>query len=94
MGELWTMDLMNPYDKPDVGSDFPFFLGVIYVIATLLLLVSFYLLLIRTKKNHSIREKLPEWLFSAAYPAFFLTMPFVMVVTVMILFPCWFKACP
>lgn len=88
------MDLYNPYDRPEASAEFPFFLGVIYVITLLLLIAAVYLLVIRPKTDHPLRKQIPEWAFSAAYPTFFLTLPFVMLVTVMILFPCWIKDCP
>lgn len=87
------MDLYNPYEKPEVSQEFPWVLAVIFGISIVVLGVSIWLLLLRGKDTET-RKKLPEWVFNVAYPAFFLLLPFVMLVSTMLFFPCWWKKCP
>ncbi len=73
--------------------DFPWGLGVVFVVGVLLLGASIYLLLLRGSESPR-KEKVPEWIFSAAYPAFFLLLPFIMLISTMLFFPCWWQNCP
>gem|GEM_PF-2495537 len=87
------MDLMNPYDKPEVSQAFPWGLGVFFVIGIILLVTSIYLLSVKGSKR-PIAEKIPDWAYTVAYPTFLLLLPFVMLLSTMLFFPCWWKNCP
>ena len=87
------MDLYNPYDKPEVSQEFPWGLAVIFGLAVLVLGVSVWLIWMRGRQTE-LRKKLPEWVFNVAYPAFFLLLPFVMLISTMLFFPCWWQDCP
>ena len=87
------MDLMNPYDKPEVSMGFPWGLGFAFALGILLLGVATYLLILRGKENER-KEKVPEWAFNVAYAAFFLLVPFVLLISTMLFFPCWWQNCP
>lgn len=87
------MDLYNPYDKPEVSQAFPWGLAVAFGIGLVVLGVATWLLWIRGKES-KMRAKVPDWAFNVAYPAFFLLLPFVMLLSTMMFFPCWWKDCP
>lgn len=39
-------------------------------------------------------DQMPSWLVPVAYTAMMLLTPFVLLMTTMILFPCWWSDCP
>lgn len=86
------MPMLNPYDSQEVSNEFPLLLAILFGLGLILLVASIYLLYIR-KKDKESQQKVPEWAINSAYPAFFLLLPFVLVVTAMLFLPkSWFGA--
>lgn len=88
------MDLYNPYDKPEVSQEFPWLLAIIFGLSVCVLIASIWVLWIRGKKDSPLRAQIPDWVLNIVYPAFFLLLPFVMLISTMLFFPCWWKKCP
>ena len=86
------MPMLNPYESQEVTNEFPLLLAILFGLGLILLVASTYLLYIR-KKDKEAQEKVPDWAINGAYPAFFLLLPFVLVVTAMLFLPkSWFGA--
>ena len=87
------MDLYNPYEDRVMEASFPVGLGIAFGICLLLLIASLFLILIKDKREEGRYKQIPDWAFVVAYPALYLTLPFVLVVMVMLIFPCWWQNC-
>jgi len=86
------MPLLNPYGREMGESEFPLALAIIFGLGLILLGAAIFVLFIK-KKDSPLRQRLPDWAINGAYPVFFLLLPFVMVVSVMLFLPkSWFGA--
>ncbi len=88
------MDLMNPYNKPEVSQEFPWGLAVVFGLGIIGLAFSIYLLILRGSKDEEKKKQFPEWAYNLAYAGFFLLLPFIMLISTMLFFPCWWQNCP
>jgi hypothetical protein len=70
----------------------PLGLLVLFILAVLLLGGALYAIFWLPASKYA--DQAPSWLVPVSYTAMMLLTPFVLLVTTMILFPCWWTDCP